>query len=111
MRTLMMATLVMAGSLLFAAGCADKEEKPPPAPPPAEVTAAPPAPTYPAPCPKLRQCLDAYKAAVPDAAAEFEQVWTGVKSEYNASPQRAANRCSMSLRGYATKSNSPASCK
>jgi hypothetical protein len=104
MRTLFLALAAL--SLLFvSSACSDKSAPPPTAP------VAKKAPVYPAPCPKLRNCLNAFKAQSPAAAGEFEEVWDTIKAEYNKSPQHAANRCAVSLRGYATRVNVPMSCK
>lgn len=102
----LVAALALALSLtLLSTGCAEEKKA---APPPA-VAPAPAPVQYPHPCPKLRQCLDAYKAAVPSAAQEFESVWTYVKSEMQTG--RAAQRCTATLRNYATRPNAPPSCK
>ena len=110
MRTLLLA-LATFSLVVVSTGCASSNEQAQPDPTPQTVTAPPPEPVYPAPCPKLRQCLDAFRAAMPDAANEFDEVWAGVKSEYSASPERASNRCAMSLRGYAGNASAPPSCK
>ena len=106
MRSLFLALAAL--SLLFVSttGCSDKETAPTPAP-----VAKPAAPVYPSPCPKLRNCLNAFKAQMPNAAAEFDDQWNTVKAEYRKSPQNAANHCAMSLRGYAKRANVPMSCR